>query len=241
MRAYEIIVESTKDSFDILTLAKFLADNIEKFIKKAPYYTVFTLEDISRILRIKIPKTHSNEIKNILINKYKFKLDNKIELAQHRAFIDRETSDYPGYIVLNIKNLIDNARLEPGIAHEMRHAIDNVKSVGKNNSLTTQNVLDTRTYLNLQNEINARFTEVLVHLVKATPSKETLEPIISILFNMHLLNRSIFPKNQQGQKQYNRLFSRAYKFYDELSKLSKVDKTTWWDKVKTLINKFKLT
>jgi hypothetical protein len=239
MRYHEIIYETTEEQVDILTLAKFLANNIENFIKKVPYYKIFTIKDVSRILKIKIPTLYSKKIENLLIN-YTFELDDKIELGQHSSFIGRETSSYPGFISLNIKNLIDKHRLETGIAHEMQHAVDNFKSKGNNTKILNQDDLDSKDYINLPNEINARFTEVLIQLLKTKPNIEILEPVIILLFNQYDLSKDIFYNNYKSQQKYNRLLRRAYKFYIEVQKLPKIDKKTWVDKVKDLINKFKL-
>lgn len=131
-----------------------------------------------------------------------------------------------------------NYDLETTLSHEIQHALDYMKSKGhaftKDVSYQTT---DHATYLRWKEEINARMTEVLLLIAKKSPTRAQLPTVINNAFAKREIFRELYNAGPKGQKQYNRLLSRAYKFYDEMIQTDK-SKPGWLGLIKSLISKF---
>lgn len=174
--------------------------------------------------------------------------DVNIELQSGDPFIERlkepdeEIEDYAGKviygfyeedtrtIVLN-SDLVDKHRMKTSITHEMRHALDEIKSgsfPGNANRYFTPKKKEHRKddpYSTLQYrarpaEINARFVEILDILSKRIPKwydkldagsiKQQLSTDFKNLLNKYEI-ADIFPEKTQSSD-YKRLVKRAYDF-----------------------------
>ena len=133
-------------------------------------------------------------------------------------------------IVFN-KDLINEERMKTSVTHELRHALDEIKSSSyKGGGLDyftpkkkEHRIDDPIQYRAQPAEINARFTEILHKLTDIIPKrKQTVEP--SELKNrlMHDLNHlfvkyeiaDLFPEKTQS-RDYKRLIKRAYDFINK--------------------------
>ena len=134
-----------------------------------------------------------------------------------------------------------NYSLESILVHELQHALDFKKSHGKSftDAVFDKNKMDE--YLRWKEEINARFSEVLLVIAKKSPSRSKLQSTMDKAFNERAIFRDLYEKGPKGQKQYNQLKKRAYKFYDEFVQIKSAEsKSSFLGKVKSLISQFSL-
>lgn len=145
------------------------------------------------------------------------------------AFYEEDTRT----IVLNI-DLLDRNRMKTTITHELRHALDEIKSgsypydaaryfTPKKKEHRVSDPYSTVEYRARPAEINARFTEVLDTLSKRIPQwynkldASMIKQQLSKDFKDLLVNYEIadlFPEKTQS-KDYKRLVSRAYDFMQQ--------------------------
>lgn len=105
--------------------------------------------------------------------------------------------------------------LRSTLIHEMQHAIDYIKSKGKFNTVRKQSntPIDSQeryaNYLKLPEEVNARFTQAILDIAvqyNKIAGPHRLQDLIKNAFEHHRLN-------VVDPKQYQRLMTRAYKFF----------------------------
>ena len=131
--------------------------------------------------------------------------------------------------------------LELVISHELQHALDFSKSPKSftNNAIFSKTKWDD--YLRWKEEINARFTEVLLVIAQQSPPRKNFQIAIDRIFNERKIFRELYDKGPKGQRKYNQLKKRAYKFYDEFVQInSRQPKATVIAKIKNLILRFSL-
>lgn len=125
------------------------------------------------------------------------------------------------------------------LSHELQHALDYSKSKESFTPDADFNVSEYDTYLRWKEEINARFTEVLLIIARKHPTKAQLSSTIESAFKQRSIFRDLYSAGPKGQKKYNQLKKRAYKFYDEFIQInSRVPKSTFFGTVKNLILRF---
>ncbi len=243
MRIYEFktLDEATEDSVDLLRISKYVADWLIKNKPKNPV----TLSDMPGAL----PQFYSGYMINLLF-------DQQLQFMLHKPEKGVVGWYDPQRNVVSLDRRLVHYRQEliSVLTHEIQHALDDYKSQGK--ALRGQRADDTyQTYLRRPQEINARFAQALIDIVngemlslkqigRVGTAQESKEVIRIALSNQNL-GRGLFPKGEEGQRQYNRLFSRAYKFYDESKHLidtmsSSEEKQNFAGKVKSLIKKYLL-
>lgn len=133
-------------------------------------------------------------------------------------------------IVFN-KDLVDSERMKTSVTHELRHALDELKSgsypggatryfTPKKKEYRKDDPYSTAQYRARPAEINARFTEVLHKLTDLIPKRyNTVEPRLLKPQLMHDFNNllikfdiaDLFPERTES-KDYKRLVNRAYDF-----------------------------
>lgn len=112
--------------------------------------------------------------------------------------------------------------LTSDLVHELRHALDDVKSSGKflqgkQTSSPRSTSDDPRSkYLSLPLEINARFSQAIHSIINdlkgTNPSKKDITDAIRVEFFVHNIT-PFFPKKTEDPA-YRRLFSRALTYLD---------------------------
>ena len=160
----------------------------------------------------------------------------------------RIVADYGNYVinlyypaaeeVAEKRNTSLKHEITSGIAHEIQHGLDDLKSMGralddpKKTSQATAQQTDPKAqyqeYLKLPYEINARFQEAALDIAKyvvmpkndgSKTSQADLPNLIRYAFEKNNLDK-IYEKNQ---REYKRLLTRAYKFFQaELNNPKKV-------------------
>ena len=112
-------------------------------------------------------------------------------------------------------------QLESEIVHELRHALDDVKSAGKflqgRKTSTPRSLTSTSSaYLSTPVEINARFTQAIQSIVKdlqgTSPSHEEIMQAIKVEFLAQDITQ-FFPK-RMADPDYRRLLTRALSYLE---------------------------
>ena len=137
----------------------------------------------------------------------------------------------------NIRILYETAKsfgLSEAIAHELQHAIDEIRGAGRADRGEPVEVTDLasfKKYLKDPIEINARLAEVLFKLSQMNISSQQLPAALAALLDEHHLSpRGKFPL---GNSKYKKLLSRSYKFYDNSKTLQRQQPgKIMWEKIK---------
>lgn len=243
MRIFEFntLDEATEDSVDLLRISKYVADWL---IKNKPK-NVVTLSEMPGAL----PQFYSGYMINLLF-------DQQLQFALHKPEKGVVGWYDPRYNLVSLDRRLVHYRNElvSVLTHEIQHALDDYKSRGK--ALKRQTSDDSyKSYLKQPQEINARFAQALLDIVngemeslktigRVGTAQESKE-VIRLALSNQKLGRGLFQEGPEGQRQYNRLFSRAYKFYDESKHLidtmsTREEKQNFAGKVKSLIKKYLL-
>lgn len=197
MRASEFLTEDRAGQIDIETLASQISKYLEQGGRSA---------SVGRITGTTGP------LANI-----KVKLLTKMPTAQSMAKATDAAYDPDAKTILvpkTDKNLVSD------LVHELRHALDDIKSSGKFLQGKTNVPLNTKStqsaYLSLPLEINARFSQAIHSIVNdlsgTNPTKEDIIQAIKIAFLSYDITR-FYPKRMQDPS-YRRLFSRALTYLE---------------------------
>lgn len=157
-------------------------------------------------------------------------LDDILKKLSIRVVLDSEKRTLANYsrdqndIYLYLQNIVNDAKkrnisgikyLQSVLIHELQHAIDQVKSDGKafnvknaaDINVVGGNEEDYKKYLKLPYETNARFTQALLDIQDDLTAGRNIRTAINKAFINNELTKDMVPD-------YNRLLSRAYKFFD---------------------------
>lgn len=137
----------------------------------------------------------------------------------------------------NIKVFYKTAKsfgLAEVIAHELQHAIDEIRVAWyayQGDPVKVTDLASFKKYLKDPSEINARLAEVLFKLSQMNISSQQLPAALAALLDEHNLSpRGKFPL---GNSKYKKLLSRSYKFYDNSKTLQRQHPgRTMWEKIK---------
>jgi len=196
MRAYEFILESAEDQEIIESLATMIS---EYFKAGGLYDTIGNITGNDGILKdIKVetvddmPKAQGQSIPT-------------------SAAYDPDTRTI--IIPITDKNL------ESELVHELRHALDDIKSggkflVGKKTSTPKDDTTDIKKYTSIPLEINARLSQAVREIVKdlkgKNPSIEEITDAIKVEFLVWDI--STYYPDRLKDPEYKRLFTRAIKY-----------------------------
>jgi hypothetical protein len=232
--------EDVKETSDIKAVALFVEAFYRKNQDKIKPYLGYTIPDMHQHFGMSLPNIKSPTVKRLVIDG----IDGNEPLRlmfNHPSLTDQQFGSYtPGTnrIILNVKLLDEHKKnVASTIAHEIQHALDDMKSKGHALTKTTNNdpTKDIDGYLKLPDEINARFMQALMDIAQTntTVDKSRASAIIAESFNKYHLTKAIV-----GDKGYRRLLSRAYKFIDEMNMLApKRKKPRFAAKIKSLIQR----
>lgn len=247
MRIDEItkINEATAEGVDVINIAQYVAEFLSKHARYGKGYDIDDMENISPLPEINTEAAYSmlydhgltfSILKGIKLDK---KIRNMGAYLRHHKMI-----------WVDQRALTKFGLLTSILAHEIQHALDDIRSAGK--ALPMHGPNDTRAdYLARPQEINARFSQAMHDIVdrqalfvqehgKPWDRKKTDEMIGEIL-RTHDLTRQVFPKGDRGNKAYNRIISRAHTFNNDVKdfiKPSKDQRSSMLDKIKLLIRSY---
>lgn len=265
MKIYEVIQETAEESQILNIIAGRAAETIEKIIAGQKAKLGISPHDFItnpkmrlgsfgvKIRDLNIPQV-SSPIVNKMINKVDLRVDTDIranpDAINTASYIPNDgtgfmriTVKYRGVIMLAKKQdrTISDVLVQ-SIAHEMQHALDDIKTSGAalkdptpaktaTGDLSDQ---DYNTYLKLPYEINARFAQAAVDVAKGIADgnvkRENLGSMVKVAFDKNDLVE-IFKDNP---KAYNQLLKRMYKFFEaEVSQPKKIEPGSFFAKVKS--------
>lgn len=240
-----MINEATPEGIDVITISQYVASFLADHAKYGRAYDIEHMEDKQPLPELRTEAAYSMlydyRLMFLITKGYKTKRARTVG-AYHSA---------DGLIWVDQRALRNFNLLVSILAHEIQHALDDIRSDGK--ALPPFAPEYTRKeYLSRPQEINARFSQAMYDIVdlqsdhilsKGEPwdRKKSIEMINKIL-KKHLLVRSLFPDNPRGQKAYNRIISRAHTFNDNVKNIIRVSdgagKRSLIDRIKLLIRSY---
>lgn len=241
MRSQEIIREATDESVDLMRIANYVAAFLTDHAKNAYGYDIQHMEDFDPLPELRTEEAYSmlydHGLTFVLINGQKVKKGKRYLGAYVKG---------NNLIWIDRKLLVKPRSLVSVLIHELQHALDDIRSGGK--ALPDNDPDQPRNqYLSRPQEINARFSQALYDLVDLQASymeqngkpwgrQEAAEMIMKIL-DSHQLGKTLF-SGPDGQRRYQRMLSRAYKFNDEVRNLITVNRGS--EKKQSIIDRIKL-
>lgn len=254
MRYSDLLVESVSDTRDIHLASQWIADGIIRH--QIPIDKTFTVHSIFRLDgNDTLPIDYGPVSEMLLDDELAFILGTSTKSGKKPT---TKGSFFPGKNLIWINNdLIRRgvASMASTIGHELRHALDFSLSKGKPFRKKTGKRLKgspTDQYLRNPQEINARFTQAMWAMafdtLEAQPKNAhaALAMIDDCLYRLHL-DRAMFPSGPKGDKQFNRLRSRAISYWTQVARFlrseeaEEMPKPTLMTKLKTFISRFKIS
>lgn len=218
MRAHEFLIETTEEDRAIVSLALAISDYIDQFTDYENYSKDYGVIEISSIgEKFDTPLSILNPIR-ILVEP-----DRILQNQMNTKNADDETAGYwspHNKTILLSKDLVGLPEMKSILSHELRHALDDLKSdfkAGTSKKYTTaKNKEADDPYLAEPAEINARFLEVMNEIVKTIRqafklSPEKIKPTIMQTFRQALKHYEIanlFPQKEKS-RDYKRLIKRG--------------------------------
>lgn len=243
------MLESVSDTRDIHLASQWLADGIIRH--NLPVDRVFTAHTIFELDGADTLPIDHGPVSELLLDDDLMFMLGKARTSPRGT--QTKGSFFPG------KNLIwiSQGLLQDGVAsmastigHELRHALDFVLSGGKPFRSGRSSAKTTDEYLRNPQEVNARFTQALWAMAfdaiehKPRDAHEALRIIDDCLYRLQL-DREMFPAGPIGDKRYNRLRSRAVRYWSEVARFlsateaEDVPRKTLMDRIRSIISRFR--
>lgn len=199
MRACEFVIEARDDQIELEDLANKIAQYLLKGGQRSTVGkitgSVGALSNVKISLRTKMPRTQG--------------------LPRSAA-----AAYDPSTKTIIVPRIAKDLTSE--LVHELRHALDDVKSSGrflqgrKTNTPISKNDDPRSAYLSLPLEINARFSQAIHSIIKdlkgTNPTRKDIVDAIRVEFFVQSIT-PFFPKKMQDPA-YRRLFSRALNYLE---------------------------
>jgi hypothetical protein len=199
MRAHEFVIEARDDQIELEDLATKIAQYLLKGGQRSTVGKITgstgVLSNVKVSLRTRMPKTQG--LPRSAAAAY--------DPSTKTIIVPRMAKDLTSELV-----------------HELRHALDDVKSSGrflqgrKTNTPISKNDDPRSAYLSLPLEINARFSQAIHSIIKdlegTNPTRKDIVDAIRVEFFVQSIT-PFFPKKMQDPA-YRRLFSRALNYLE---------------------------
>jgi len=226
MRAKEFIVETSEDDHQLVIYSKELAEQLYRRTKSS--LLNFVKSTSAKGLSVRIP---NNTPVEKVINSLKYEVfpgseENVIGGFHPPSF---SITLHPKFFI-NLPSEQAILRIQNSLMHEIRHAVDHVMSSGA----CTGNLIDItqaaqisgnyNDYFGHPMEVNARYSQAVLLISKSLPSRD-LKGLILTTFNDNDLTAKFL-----GQKKFNHLVSRAYKFFSMYSENPPKVTQSWLDR-----------
>jgi hypothetical protein len=223
MRATEFIVETAEEDRAIISLADAMWDHLQAYKNATRSGYVGTIDDL-----VDTPLVALTNLRVLLADNETMEELNKDSNASHVSgdklwgMWDPEQNT----VVLNLTKITEKS-LKRTIAHELRHALDDVKSkyaAGSSEKYNRPINKDTEhdEYRSKGSEINARFAEVLhtmtIYIAKAkagnipNPREYIMDKFHTMMDQKHIYQ--YFPEKEKS-KAYKQLLKRATNFIEK--------------------------
>jgi uncharacterized protein YukE len=241
MRITDIISlqEDVGEAADIRAIAVAVGDFYRKNQDKIKPYLSYTLPEMHQHFGLALPQLRSATTRSMVFGDISG-VEPLNFFFNHPSIKSQQAYAAYGDNRINVNaELMDEHKkdIASTVAHEIQHALDDLKSQGKAIAGTVAGdpTKDIEGYLKLPHEINARFMQALMDMVRtnATVEKNKAAAVIAQSFGKYHLTRNLV-----GDRAYKRLLSRAYKFIDEMNMLApERRKPGFIDKIKSVIKK----
>lgn len=265
MRAQEFILETTEETQIINIIATRATETIQKIIAgqkaklgRSPHDVItepkMRLGTFGVKLRdLNIPQVSSPNIKTML-NKVDLRVDTDVkanpDAINTASYVPNDGTGFMR-IIVKYRAVVMYAKkegfevqhvLERAIAHEMQHALDDIKTSGvalkdptpaktATGNLSDQ---DYETYLKLPYEVNARFAQSAVDVAKGIANGNVKRENLASIIKLVLSNNELVEIFKDRPRAYNQLAKRMYKFFEaELAQPKKIEPGSLFAKVKS--------
>lgn len=200
--------------------------------------------DIQQLSNKKIPDIKTKTVMRLLLRPIPGRTKSPLLFVTHlpkNTFDGERGSYFPApYHSININlDYILKKKGNPAstLLHELQHALDDLKSGGKNMKDYSQPKDDYKKYLRHPTEINARFSQALWDL--ATNFETVARSDVYNAIKTNLAQHRLSDAEVENPKEYRRLISRAYKFLVDVSQIvDKKEKPGFIQTIKNLIKKW---
>jgi hypothetical protein len=234
MRSHEFVTETAAESQILNLIAdraahylltnKTTRDTIGKILM-APIDGYTEFQETVLLRNLGISPTDSPEI-NWLLDNVELALINRSHPSQPRTLGSYEHITHSIVIYmpavkrsLEWRNVSIQKLVSSILVHELQHALDYLKSSGRafkpNPSSDLPPDVAYQRYLRLPEEVNARFAQALLDIagyITRMDNRSQLERAIRVAFHNNQLTPDLF---DDDIRQYRRLLSRTYKFFDD--------------------------
>lgn len=243
-----LLTEDVSESKDLMTIASFIAHWAVKQPQEVwDKNLTYTLKNIATLSGKSLPRLNSSSVHALVYEPIDGHTDFPVRFAFNHPEVMTKTAfgvyhPPPEYLVdINLEAIKKRRKGDPSstIAHELQHALDDLKSGGR--ALPTAYVNPREggvdSYLMQPLEINARFTQALWDLAVKHNEIRTgdIQSSIEASFKKYRLESRRF----KNPKNYRRLLSRAYKFLDDVATITPgKTQETMGQKVRALIKKW---
>lgn len=238
--------EGTVEGVDVIHLAQYVANFLSKYGKYGRGYDISQMEDIEPL-----PELHSEAAYYML---YDHGLVFAILKGSNNSKNIRTMGAYIKHrrlIWVDQRSLMNFGLMCSILAHEIQHAMDDIRSEGRALPPVPPN-RDRAEYLARPQEINARFAQAMHDIVdlqavyisqKGQPwEKQQSVGMIKKILIKHNLTRPVFAPGLKGNRAYNRILSRAYRFNDDVKDYIKptdpTEKPSIIKRIKNLIRSY---
>ena len=242
-----ILKEDVAETKDLMAIANYVSYWMRSDINREEYDgEELQIIDIQDITKQKIPDIKTKSVKWLLLKPIPERTKSPLRFVTHlrkNTFDGERGSYFPApYNSININlDYIRKVKGNPAstLLHELQHALDDLKSSGKNMKDYSQPKDDYKQYLRHPTEINARFSQALWDLATnyETVARSDVYKAIKTNLSRHRLSNV----EVENPKEYKRLITRAYKFLTDVSQIvDKKEKLGFVQTVKNLIKKYLL-
>jgi hypothetical protein len=237
--------EDVAETKDLMAIAHYINQWMQSDFNKYENDTEeLEIRDIQQITGKKIPDIKTATVKWLLFKPIPERTKTPLKFVTHlpKNTFKGERGTYfpPPYHSININlDYILKKKGNPAstILHELQHALDDLKSGGRNMKGYIQPKDDFQSYLKHPTEINARFSQALWDL--ATNFETVARGDVYNAITTNLAQHRLHSKDFQNPKEFKRLITRAYKFLTDVSQIiDKKEKPGFVQTIKNLIRKW---
>ena len=240
-----VLKEDVAETKDLMAIANYVSRWMLSEINREEHDgEELQIIDIQDITKQKIPDIKTQTVKWLLFKPVPERTKSPLRFVTHlpkNTFDGERGSYFPApYHSININ--LDYIRKKKGnpastLLHELQHALDDMKSSGKNMKDYSQPEANYKQYLRHPTEINARFSQALWDL--ATNYETVARSDVYKAIKTNLAQHRLSDAEVENPKEYKRLITRAYKFLSDVSNIiDKKEKPGFIQTVKNLIKKW---
>lgn len=237
--------EDVAETKDLMAIANYVARWMLSDTNREDYDgDELEIVDIQQLSNKKIPDIKTKTVMWLLLRPIPERTKSPLKFVTHlrkNTFDGERGAYFPApYHSINVNlDYILKKKGNPAstLLHELQHALDDLKSGGKNMKNYSQPENDYKQYLRHPTEINARFSQALWDL--ATNYETVARSDVYNAIKTNLAQHRLSNVEIENPKEYKRLITRAYKFLSDVSQIiDKKEKPGFIQTIKNLIKKW---